>query len=34
MPSWFDEIGGGIQYKMNKTIQELLDEGYIKEEFD
>lgn len=28
--SWFDEIGGGIQYKMNKTIQELLVGGYIK----
>lgn len=32
--SWFDEIGGGVQYKMSKSIQELLDEGFIKEVFD
>ncbi|PIV48651.1 MAG: hypothetical protein COZ75_08805 [Flavobacteriaceae bacterium CG_4_8_14_3_um_filter_34_10] len=27
---WFDEVGGGTQYKFDKSIQELLDEGYIK----
>ncbi|MBA4123983.1 MAG: TNT domain-containing protein [Acidobacteria bacterium] len=28
---WFDEPGGGIQYKFDKTIKQLLDGGYIKE---
>lgn len=28
---WFDEIGGGIQFKFEKSIKQLLDEGYIKE---
>ncbi len=28
---WFDQPGGGIQYKMPKTIKELINEGYIKE---
>jgi len=27
---WFDQLGGGIQYKFNNTIQELLDGGYIR----
>lgn len=27
---WFDEVGGGIQYKLNQSIKELLDGGYIK----
>ena len=27
---WFDEPGGGIQYKMPKTIEELLDDGVIR----
>ncbi|MFA9466850.1 MAG: glycohydrolase toxin TNT-related protein, partial [Velocimicrobium sp.] len=29
--AWFDQPGGGTQYKLSKSIQELLDEGYIKE---
>lgn len=28
---WFDQPGGGIQYKMPKTIKELINEGYIRE---
>ena len=28
---WFDQPGGGIQYKLPKTIQELLDGKFIKE---
>jgi hypothetical protein len=28
--SWFNQPGGGIQFKLNKTIQELLDGGYIR----
>ncbi|MDF2822137.1 MAG: hypothetical protein K0R15_2585 [Clostridiales bacterium] len=31
MLKWFDQVGGGIQYKLNQTIQELLDGGFIKE---
>ena len=31
---WFDEIGGGVQYKLTKSIQDLLDEGYLREVFD
>jgi hypothetical protein len=27
---WFDEIGGGIQYKLDHSIKDLLDGGYIK----
>ena len=27
---WFDQPGGGLQYKLNRTIQELLDDGSIK----
>ncbi|AFK85433.1 MULTISPECIES: TNT domain-containing protein [Thermoanaerobacterium] len=27
---WFDQPGGGIQYKMPKTIKELINEGYIR----
>jgi RHS repeat-associated protein len=30
---WFGQPGGGTQYKLNQTIQELLDGGYIKEVF-
>jgi len=29
--SWFGEPGGGTQFKFDKTIKQLLDEGYIKE---
>jgi len=29
--SWFDQPGGGIQYKFEKSIQELLDEGILRE---
>ncbi|MCG8540992.1 MAG: TNT domain-containing protein [Clostridia bacterium] len=28
---WFDQSGGGIQYKLNNSIQELLDGGFIRE---
>lgn len=28
---WFDQPGGGIQFKLNNTIQELLDSGRIIE---
>ena len=28
---WFDQPGGGIQYKTEKTVFDLLDEVYIKE---
>lgn len=28
--SWFDEIGGGTQYLMPDTIDELLDAGIIR----
>ncbi|TPE68209.1 T7SS effector LXG polymorphic toxin [Halalkalibacterium halodurans] len=31
---WFDEVGGGVQYKLTKSIQELIDEGYLREVFD
>jgi len=27
---WFNEPGGGVQYKFQKSVKELLDEGYIK----
>jgi len=27
---WFNQPGGGIQFKLSKTIQELLDGGYIR----
>ena len=27
---WFDEPGGGLQYMMPMSIQELLDQGYLK----
>lgn len=27
---WFDEIGGGTQYQLNNSIQQLLDGGYIQ----
>ena len=27
---WFDQPGGGIQYKLNQTIQELLNAGFIR----
>ena len=30
---WFDEVGGGIQHQFEKSIQELIDEGYLKEIF-
>ncbi|WP_460551785.1 glycohydrolase toxin TNT-related protein [Ferruginibacter profundus] len=26
---WFDEVGGGTQYKLNQSIKDLLDGGYI-----
>lgn len=28
---WFNQPGGGIQYKLSNTIQELLDGGFIRE---
>ncbi|MGB9780294.1 TNT domain-containing protein, partial [Caldanaerobacter sp.] len=28
--SWFNQPGGGIQYKMPKTIEELINKGYIR----
>ena len=28
---YFDQVGGGIQYKFDKSIQELIDLGYLKE---
>ncbi|MCA1032510.1 TNT domain-containing protein [Bacillus timonensis] len=28
---WFDQPGGGVQIKLNSTIQELLDNGSIRE---
>ncbi|WP_218618671.1 TNT domain-containing protein [Paenibacillus sp. P3E] len=31
---WFDETGEGIQFKLYTTIQELIDEGYLKEVFN
>lgn len=27
---WFNQPGGGLQFKLGKTIQELLDGGYIR----
>lgn len=29
--SWFDQPGGGTQFRFYKPIQELLDAGFIKE---
>lgn len=31
--AWFDEVGEGIQHKFEKSIQELIDEGFLKEIF-
>ena len=31
---WFGEPGGGIQYKSTKTVQKLLDKGFIREVFN
>ncbi|WP_432416185.1 TNT domain-containing protein [Thermoanaerobacterium aotearoense] len=28
--TWFDQPGGGIQYKLPKTIEGLINEGYIR----
>ena len=28
---WFEQPGGGIQYKTEKMVQDLLNEGYIEE---
>jgi hypothetical protein len=28
--SWFDQPGGGIQYKTDRPIQALLDQGYLR----
>ncbi len=28
---WFDKPGGGTQYKMNKSVQDLIDDGYLRE---
>lgn len=28
---WFDQPGGGLQFKLNNSIQELLDSGRIIE---
>lgn len=27
---WFDQPGGGLQFKFSKTIQQLLEEGYLQ----
>lgn len=27
---WFDEVGGGTQYKFDKSIKELIDGGYLR----
>jgi hypothetical protein len=27
---WFDQPGGGIQYKTEKSVQQLIDEGYLR----
>jgi len=29
--AWFDQRGGGIQYKTSKSVQWLIDKGYLKE---
>jgi chorismate mutase len=31
--AWFDEIGGGIQYQFDKSIDQLINEGFLKEIF-
>jgi hypothetical protein len=28
---WFDQAGGGTQYKMNQSVEELIDTGYLRE---
>ena len=28
---WFDQPGGGTQYEFDKSIQSLVDEGYLRE---
>jgi Tuberculosis necrotizing toxin len=28
---WFDQPGGGVQYKTSKPVQQLIDEGVLKE---
>ena len=28
---WFDEPGGAVQYKTEKTVQQLIDDGSLKE---
>ena len=28
---WFGEIGGGTQYRLSNTVQELVDSGHLKE---
>ena len=28
---WFDQPGGGVQYKSDKPVQQLIDEGYLRE---
>ena len=32
--AWFDQIGGGIQYKTANRAEELLFEGYLEEVFE
>jgi len=29
--AWFDQRGGGIQYRTEKPVRQLLDEGYLRE---
>lgn len=29
--AWFDQPGGGVQYKTSKPVQQLIDEGVLKE---
>ena len=28
---WFDQAGGGVQYKTEKSVQQLIDEGSLRE---
>lgn len=31
---WFDQAGGGVQYKVAEPVQQLVDEGYLKDVSD
>jgi len=28
---WFDQPGGGVQYMLERPVQQLVAEGYLKE---